>query len=81
MDSPLINSGPVYGTYIHGIFDAPGIADTILTAICRKKGLSFDMIRAFDPQKHKEQQYDLLAETVRKSMDMEFVRRVLDRKA
>ena len=81
MDSPLINSGPVYGTYIHGIFDASGIADTILTAICRKKGISFDMIRAFDPQKHKEQQYDLLAETVRKSMDMEFVRRVLDRKA
>ena len=31
---PVLNGvGTVYGTYVHGFFDAPGISDTILKAI------------------------------------------------
>ena len=76
---PLLGSGCVYGTYIHGIFDAPGIADAVLGALCRKKGLSPAILTAFDPAAYKERQYDLLAQAVRDNLDMDLVYRILDR--
>lgn len=79
-DAPAILSrGCVYGTYIHGIFDAPGIAEALLGALCRKKGLSPEALTAFDPAAYKERQYDLLAQAVRDNLDMELVHRILDR--
>ena len=76
---PLLGSGCVYGTYIHGIFDAPGIADAVLGALCRKKGLSPAILTSFDPAAYKERQYDLLAQAVRDNLDMDLVYRILDR--
>ena len=76
---PLIGSGNVYGSYIHGIFDAPGISDAILTAICRVRGLDPAALGAFDVRAYKNRQYDLLADTVRAGLDMDFVYRVLRR--
>ena len=76
---PLLGSGCVYGTYIHGIFDAPGIADAILGALCRRKGLSPDILTSFDPAAYKERQYDLLAQAVRDNLDMDLVYRILNR--
>lgn len=37
----LAGNGNVYGSYVHGIFDAPGIADEILKAICARRGVAF----------------------------------------
>ena len=76
---PLIGSGSVYGSYVHGIFDAPGIADAILTAICRMRSFDPAALGAFDVHAYKERQYDLLADTVRAGLDMDFVYRVLRR--
>lgn len=79
-DAPaILGKGCVYGTYIHGIFDAPGIAEALLGALCRKKGLSPEILTAFDPAAYKERQYDLLAQAVRDNLDMELVHRILDR--
>ena len=79
-DAPaILGRGCVYGTYIHGIFDAPGIAEALLGALCRKKGLSPETLTAFDPAAYKERQYDLLAQAVRDNLDMELVHRILDR--
>ena len=76
---PLISSGSVYGSYVHGIFDAPGIADAILTALCRKRGIDPAALGSFDLREYKNRQYDLLADTVRTGLDMDFVYRVLRR--
>lgn len=76
---PLLGSGCAYGTYIHGIFDAPGIADAVLGALCRKKGLSPTILTSFDPTAYKERQYDLLAQAVRDNLDMDLVYRILNR--
>lgn len=76
---PLLGSGCVYGTYIHGIFDAPGIADAVLGALCRKKGLSPTILTSFDPAAYRERQYDLLAQAVRDNLDMDLVYRILNR--
>ena len=75
----LVGAGNVYGSYIHGIFDAPGISDTILKVLCAQKGVDFSALETQDIRKYKERQYDLLAETVRRGLDMDFVYRVLNR--
>lgn len=77
--APLVGGGNVYGTYVHGIFDAPGIADAVLLALCRQKGIDFHALGTFDLSAYKERQYDLLADAVRGGLDMDFVYRVLNR--
>ncbi len=76
---PLMGDGNVYGSYIHGIFDVPGITDTILKAVCENKGIDFDALGTFDMREYKERQYDLLADAVRSGLDMEYVYRILNR--
>ena len=76
---PLMGVANVYGSYVHGIFDAPGISDTILKAICAKKSIDFNALETFDISEYKERQYDLLADAVRSGLDMELIYRVLNR--
>lgn len=76
---PLVGNGNVYGSYVHGIFDAPGISDAILQAVCEQKGLDFGALETFDMEAYKERQYDLLADAVRSGLDMPFIYRVLNR--
>ena len=76
---PLQGTGNVYGSYVHGIFDAPGVSDEILKALCAQKGLDFAALGTFDLQEYKERQYDLLADAVRGGLDMELVYRVINR--
>ena len=76
---PLVGDGNVYGSYVHGIFDGARIADTVLQALCRQKGIDFNALGTFDMSAYKERQYDLLADAVRGGLDMDFVYRVLNR--
>ena len=75
----VIGNGNVYGSYIHGVFDAPGIADAVLQALCRQKGIDFGGLGTFDSAAYKEQQYDKLADAVREGLDMELVYKILNR--
>ena len=75
----LTGSGNVYGTYIHGVFDAPGIADGVLRAVCAQRGIDPGRLESFDLQEYKNQQYYLLADGVRRGLDMDYVYRVLRR--
>ncbi|GLB30402.1 cobyric acid synthase [Lacrimispora amygdalina] len=61
----------VYGTYIHGFFDSENIADTIVTALRKKKGLASQPGTAVSYQQYKEKQYDRLADLLRESLDMD----------
>ncbi|MBQ9032289.1 MAG: cobyric acid synthase [Parasporobacterium sp.] len=74
---PVRTKGNIYGSYIHGIFDAPGITDTILKAICAQKGIPFESLGTFDQKQYKEQQYDLLADMVRANLDMDYIYRIM----
>ena len=76
---PLQGRSNVYGSYIHGVFDAPGVSDGILKALCAKKGLDFSALGTFDLQEYKERQYNILAEAVRGGLDMELVYRIINR--
>lgn len=69
----VISSGNIYGSYIHGIFDAPGISDEILKSICKIKGIEFSELGTFDLASHKEKQYDILADVIRENLDMKYI--------
>ena len=75
---PLVSRGNIYGSYIHGIFDAPGIADAVVKALCIRKGIDFTQVGTFDLAEYKERQYDLLADAVRAGLDMDLIYRVLE---
>ena len=76
---PVMGSENVYGTYIHGIFDASEISDVILKAICNKKGVEFENLNSFDLLEYKNRQYDALAEIVREGLDMELIYRIVNK--
>ena len=65
-------SGNVYGTYIHGFFDADGIALAVAKAAAKDKGVQLKGGKT-DYKQFKESQYDLLAETMRRHLNMEAV--------
>lgn len=67
----------VYGTYVHGVFDEDGIAEEIVWLLAEKKGISFEEHEHIDRHAYKESQYDLLADTLRKHLDMEKIYEIL----
>ena len=68
-----ISYGNCYGTYLHGIFDRPGVAEAITRILLKKKGLDGETVASFDYQRYKEQQYDKLADALRQSLDMKAI--------
>ena len=78
-------AGNIYGTYVHGLFDGPGIARRIVEVLAEHKGVTLESTSEnplnnaaeTDYQTYKETQYDLLAEEVRRALDMEGLYRIL----
>ena len=69
---PVISDAKnVYGTYIHGLFDAGDTAERLLRALAEKKGVSLRAGESMDYRSFKEKQYDALADALRAHMNME----------
>lgn len=68
----------IYGCYIHGIFDQSHISETIVKALCRKKGVVYSGTRVPDRHVYKERQFDLLADMVRANLNLERVYQMLE---
>lgn len=69
-------SGNIYGSYVHGIFDKKEISSVIIKSLFLSKGLTFKG-NFFDRMEYKEQQYNLLADIVRKNMNMNMIYKIL----
>lgn len=63
----------IYGSYVHGIFDDAGVAEKIVRALLSKKGIDPEMVRVPDREGYKQQQYDILAEGIRKNINMDML--------
>lgn len=72
--------GNVYGCYTHGIFDQTAVIQTVVNALRKEKGLDLLELDAFDYRNYKEQQYNQLADTLRRHLDMEKIYQILDAK-
>lgn len=62
----------IYGTYVHGFFDNDDIAFCIAKYLAEKKGANLNVNKS-SYKKFKESQYDILADEMRKNLDMEAI--------
>ena len=75
--------GNVYGTYVHGVFDAAGIAGRVIRCLAEEKGLSPVLQEEqkdgsfWNASAYNAAQYDLLAETLRKHLDIPKIYEIL----
>ena len=69
----------VYGTYIHGIFDEEGIVKAMLISLAERKGITLGNLTEMTRKEYKESQYNLLADTLRKHLDMEKVYQIMEK--
>ena len=76
MDGVVSKDGSVMGTYLHGIFDNDDFREKIIETLRVKKNLEKGPV-AFDFKVFKEEQYDLLAETVESSLDMKKIMEII----
>ena len=67
----------VYGSYVHGLFDKGQIASFIIKKLAEKKGIVLENGVFQDYQAFKETQYDQLADTLRKYLNMEEIYAIL----
>lgn len=68
----------VMGTYLHGFFDADGVVEAIACMLLELRGLPADDGVMMSHAAHKEFQYDLLAQGLRESLDMDSVYRIVE---
>ncbi len=69
--------GTVYGTYVHGIFDADGVVGTLLQALADRKGVALDAPQPVSLEAYREHQFDLLADALREHLDLEMIYKIM----
>lgn len=70
--------GVVFGTYLHGLFDSGEAVDRLAEHLARKKSINLPK-KATEPRKlYRNRQYDVLANAVRKSLDMNRIYRAME---
>lgn len=67
----------IYGSYLHGFFDTEACREAVLSALCDKKGIASLGSEVFNLKVYKEKQYDLLAKSIRESLNMKLIYRIL----
>ncbi len=72
-------SGNVWGTYLHGLFDSGELTAALAGFLCERKGIGAAIAAPVDRRTYLDRQYDLLAEGVRRALDMEAVYRMMER--
>lgn len=70
--------GNVFGTYLHGLFDTGELTVRLAEELAGRKGLSLEPVTPEPRAAYRQRQYDLLADAVRASLDMETIYRVME---
>ena len=65
------------GCYVHGIFNSAEVSGRLVRALYERKGLAYRG-KAVDRREYRDSQLDLLADNVRKNLDMELVYRIIE---
>lgn len=71
----IVKDGRLYGTYIHGFFDAPHIAERIVAELKKEKDLPPK--EAMDYAAFKDSQIEKLAAVVEEALDMKMLDEIL----
>ena len=70
-------NGNVFGTYLHGLFDSGELTAKLAAFLCGRKGVDMTQTKLKSMEEYRQEQFDLLADGVRKALDMEAVYRSL----
>ncbi len=68
----------IYGTYLHGIFDEREAASALIGALASYKGFSVPNDTKIDYREYKEEQYNQLANSMRKYLDLKSIYTILE---
>jgi len=63
----------VFGTYLHGLFDADTFRAAFLRYACRHAGIPWKSEGTMDRKSYRQQQYDLLEQAIREHLDLEAI--------
>ncbi len=74
-------AGSAWGTYLHGLFDSGQATSALARALCERKGIQPSEAAPQSREDYLNAQYDLLADAVRRALDMERVYAILEGKA
>ena len=69
--------GTVFGTYVHGLFDADAFRERFLRSLCRDKGIPYDRASHPDLLAYRTAQYDALADAVEQHIDMKKIQEIM----
>ena len=64
-------NGNVFGTYLHGLFDTGSLTQKLAEFLCQRKGISCEQAGPVSHRAYQEQQFDLLADGIRRALDMQ----------
>ncbi|MFQ7002200.1 MAG: cobyric acid synthase CobQ, partial [Clostridium sp.] len=53
------------------------ITNVIIEELLKKKGLNTENLKAFNIEEYKETQYDILAQEVRKALDIDYIYKIM----
>ena len=65
--------GNVFGTYLHGLFDTGALTEALAAFLCRRKGLDPADAGVLSMEQYRQQQLDLLADGVRRTLDLDTI--------
>lgn len=69
--------GNVFGTYLHGIFDEGSLTEALASWLLARKGIAQESFRPQGHREYQQSQYDLLADAIRASLDLDAVYQVM----
>ncbi len=70
-------SGNSAGCYVHGIFDSADVSGRLIRALYKRKGITFSG-EIIDRRKYRDMQLDLLADNVRRNLNIEMIYRIIE---
>lgn len=77
----LTESGLVFGTYLHGLFDTGELTAKLADYLAERKGISLSGLTPVPHEVYVQKQYDILADAVRRSMDIDLIYEIMERYA
>ncbi len=69
--------GNAAGCYVHGVFDSAEVSGRLVRTLYERRGMTFSG-KVVDRRQYRDMQLDILADNVRKNLNMELIYRVIE---
>lgn len=73
-------SGHVFGTYLHGLFDTGALTQKLAAYLCACKGIDCEQALTLTHAAYQEEQFDQLAEGMRKALNLKAIYAMMEGK-